>query len=417
MRATPSSKSSRSPASDLLPDRRERVERVQNGHVRLPLPVDDCVRQGLELVSVQLAVEARPGLSSVVERHLARLVESAGRGNAHERAVHRPAGERGAHDRVPLRGEQERQGRRAVAEVGAGDLAGLDRGARAVEDVVGDLEGDPEREAVLAGAAAEPARRLEELPRLQRAALEVRLDRRRRVVRLRPLQRLAAREAERRVGEDLDRGGVSGRAQLREGAREEVVAGRARGVRRRRPTRRRPCRGGSGRGRSGRRGRASPCGRARPRRRPRATALLPAERERKTSAGRSRLPPAASASFPTAATSPGWRGDACARAAPRARRDSPRAPAPSRMSGQRVVTSPPLLRAGRRYPRRRAGYRTASKPHAPSSSASSSGPGKRRTLAGRYVYASPPGRTRAEQRHDAVEPELVEGLRARRAAS
>ena len=82
----------------------------------------------------------------------------------------------------------------------------------AVEDVVGDLERDAEREAVLARAAAEPARRLEELARLQRAALDVRLDGRRRVVRLRPLQRLAAREAERGVGEDLDRLGVAGRA-------------------------------------------------------------------------------------------------------------------------------------------------------------------------------------------------------------
>ena len=54
-------------------------------------------------------------------------------------------------------------------------------------------------------AAAEPARGLEELPGLERAALEVRLDGRRRVVRLRALQRLAAREAERRVGEDRDR--------------------------------------------------------------------------------------------------------------------------------------------------------------------------------------------------------------------
>ena len=47
----------------------------------------------------------------------------------------------------------------------------------------------------------------------------------------RPLQRLAAREAERRVGEDLDGGGVSRRGQLREGAREQVVARRARGRR------------------------------------------------------------------------------------------------------------------------------------------------------------------------------------------
>src|SRR4051812_34162372 len=146
-----------------------------------PLPVDDCVRQGLELVSVQLAVETGPGLSSVVERHLARLVESARRGNAHERAVHGASGESGSHDGIPLRCQQKRQGRRPVAEVGAGDLAGLDRGTRAVEDVVGYLEGNPERKAVLPRAAAKPARGLEQLPGLERAALEVRLDRRARV--------------------------------------------------------------------------------------------------------------------------------------------------------------------------------------------------------------------------------------------
>src|SRR5438270_282862 len=58
---------------DLLLDRCERVEPVQNRHVPLFLlfmPVDDCVRQGLELLAVKLSVEARPGLSSVVESHL-----------------------------------------------------------------------------------------------------------------------------------------------------------------------------------------------------------------------------------------------------------------------------------------------------------------------------------------------------------
>src|SRR5262249_27497730 len=37
--------------------------------------------------------------------------------------------------------------------------------------------------------------------------------------------------------------------------------------------------------------------------------------------------------------------------------------------------------------------RTLSTPASPSSAASSSGPGKRRTLAGRYAYAEPPGST------------------------
>ena len=52
-------------------------------------------------------------------------------------------------------------------------------------------------------AAAEHASRLEELRGLQRATLEVGVDARGRVVALPPLHRLAAHEAERRVGEDL----------------------------------------------------------------------------------------------------------------------------------------------------------------------------------------------------------------------
>ena len=48
------------------------------------------------------------------------------------------------------------------------------------------------------------------------------------LVGLAPLQRLAAREAERRVGEQLDGGGVARLGQLGEGACEEVVARRSR---------------------------------------------------------------------------------------------------------------------------------------------------------------------------------------------
>src|SRR5947209_10972139 len=103
---------------------------------------------------MELTIEARPGFSSVVEGDLPGFVEGAGRRDPHERAVHRPAGERFADDLVTLGGEEERQGRRAVAEVGAGDLSRLDRRPGAVEDVVGDLEGDPERKAVLAGTPA-----------------------------------------------------------------------------------------------------------------------------------------------------------------------------------------------------------------------------------------------------------------------
>src|SRR5581483_9574986 len=178
----------------------------------------------------------RARLLSVVERILPGALERAGCGDADERALARAARERPAHDLVLLRGEQERQRRRPLAEVDASDLPGLDGLAGAVEDVVRDLERDPEHQPELAevgagGARAEPARRLEELSGLQRAALEVARNRRVRVVRLPALHRLAAREAERRIGEELDAERVASRRQLGEGPREEVVARRAGGGR------------------------------------------------------------------------------------------------------------------------------------------------------------------------------------------
>ena len=77
-------------------------------------------------------------------------------------------------------------------------------------------------------ARAQRARGLEELPGLQRAALEVGRDRRVRVVALPALQRLAAREAETGVGEHGDGTAVALGGELREGGGEEIVAGRAR---------------------------------------------------------------------------------------------------------------------------------------------------------------------------------------------
>src|SRR5207244_13557005 len=130
----------------------------------------------LELVAAQLSVQRGPGSASVVERELPGAFERTGGGDPDERAVQRAPGERGAHDLVLARGEQERQRRRPLAQVGAGDLPGLDRDAGAVEDVVGDLERDAERgaeRAELTPARAEDARRLEEGARLQRAAPEV----------------------------------------------------------------------------------------------------------------------------------------------------------------------------------------------------------------------------------------------------
>src|SRR5439155_18524250 len=97
-----------------------------------------------------------------------------------------------------------------------------------VEDVVGDLEGDPERESECSRSTGEPAGGLEQLAGLQPAALEVLLGRRVGVVSLRALQRLASGEAERRVGEDLDGTRVAGGCELGEATREQVVAGRTR---------------------------------------------------------------------------------------------------------------------------------------------------------------------------------------------
>ena len=76
---------------------------------------------------MELAVEACPGLSSVVECDIAGVLERAGCRDTRQRTVHRAARERGAHDVVLLRGEEQRQRRRPVAEVCTGDLSGLDR--------------------------------------------------------------------------------------------------------------------------------------------------------------------------------------------------------------------------------------------------------------------------------------------------
>src|SRR5262249_38817883 len=96
--------------------------------------------------------------------------------------------------------EDQRQGRGPLAEVDPCDLPRLDGLPRAVEDVVGDLERDPEREAeraevAPARAGSEQAGGLEQLPRLQSAALEIGIDGRVGVVRLAALHRLAASKA------------------------------------------------------------------------------------------------------------------------------------------------------------------------------------------------------------------------------
>ena len=102
--------------------------------------------QRLQLLAVQLAVQARPGAAGVVERDLACLVQCAGGSDADERAVDRAPGERAPDNLVLARGQDQRQRGGPFAEVDTGDLPGLDGLARAVEDVVGDLERNPERE-------------------------------------------------------------------------------------------------------------------------------------------------------------------------------------------------------------------------------------------------------------------------------
>jgi len=135
------------------------------------------VGEGGELVAVELAVETGARAARVRECDLPALLERAGGGNPEQRAFElRASGERGAHGLVALGREQQRKRRCALPQVGAGDLAGLDRDAGAVEDVVGDLEGDAERQPERPGASGEPARRLEELPGLEPAALEVGVD-------------------------------------------------------------------------------------------------------------------------------------------------------------------------------------------------------------------------------------------------
>src|SRR5438128_5384643 len=100
--------------------------------------------EGLELRPVQLAVQAGPRATRVVERDLARPVERPGRGHADECTLERAPAERAPDDLVLAGSEDQRQRRRPLAQVDAGDLPRLDRLAGAIEDVVGDLKGDPQ---------------------------------------------------------------------------------------------------------------------------------------------------------------------------------------------------------------------------------------------------------------------------------
>src|SRR5207248_4769762 len=118
MSASPSSKSSRSPASTFsrIGASVSSVSRTATCPV-LPLSVDDRARERLELLAMQPAVETCAGTCSVIERNLPGALERAGCGNTHERTVHRSARERGVHHLVLTRGEQERERRGSVAQV------------------------------------------------------------------------------------------------------------------------------------------------------------------------------------------------------------------------------------------------------------------------------------------------------------
>ena len=143
----------------------------------------------------------------------------------------RLAGKGVANPLVLAGGQDERERRRAVPQVYPCELAGGVEVAGAVQDVVGDLEGDAESETELAEpgpSAAQSARDLEQLPGLERAAEEVVVDGGVGAERLAALQRLPAGEREGRVGEQRDRRGVLRGGELREGSRKQVIARRFR---------------------------------------------------------------------------------------------------------------------------------------------------------------------------------------------
>ena len=191
------------------------------GH--LAVAIHDEVGESLQRGTVGLAVEGRTGAGRVLDGEGARGVNGAGRGHSLERAVILLAGERPADALVLAGGEDQRQRRRAVAQIDAGGLPGRVEVARAVEDVVGDLEGDAERKAEVAELGARPAedaRGLEELSRLEGAARKVLVDGCLRPEGLPPLKGLATRERERRLGQEGHALGVAGARELRERAGE-----------------------------------------------------------------------------------------------------------------------------------------------------------------------------------------------------
>src|SRR5262249_3892426 len=160
--ATPSSKSSRSPTSTFSrtpASVSDRSRRAINAPCSRPRRSGPRAPRGAARRSGPRARCAQAGARAacVGARDVAAFFERTGRRDAEQRSLelHSP-GERVADRLVTLGGEQERQGRRSLAQVRARDLSGLDRHTGAVEDVVGDLEGDAERDPERSRSAREP---------------------------------------------------------------------------------------------------------------------------------------------------------------------------------------------------------------------------------------------------------------------
>ena len=185
---------------DLLPDRLQRLGRER----RSASPLHDGPRQRLELVP-RGAVEAGPGLRSVVEGQLAGPVERTGRRDADEDAFLRPAGERLAYDGILLAARRSGSvgvpSRRSVP--GTFPVSIVSPAQSSTSSAI--WNAIPSRRPY-SRSRRRARTRLEELPRLEGAALQVVVDRRVGIVALAALHRLAAREGERRLGQHDDRG-------------------------------------------------------------------------------------------------------------------------------------------------------------------------------------------------------------------
>src|SRR4029077_19974731 len=114
MSVTPSSKSSRSPASSFSRIAARGSVRSSSA-IRLALPVHDGIAQGFELFAVQLAVQTGAGIAGVRERDFPALLDRTRRGDTQQRALElRSARQCCANGLVTLGSEEERQGRSSL---------------------------------------------------------------------------------------------------------------------------------------------------------------------------------------------------------------------------------------------------------------------------------------------------------------